>query len=256
VNSHEAKELLLLFRPAVDHDDPEFTEALTLAKSDPELAAWFQHHCAFQNAATSAFDDIPVPDGLKEQILSERKAHLALSSRRRALVAACSLAVIAIAGFFTFRTLVPPGPPRDYSFNNFHERMMSKIIRYPKMDLYTNDLQAIRQNLAQNGQTNLAFAPFTPSLEQTAGTGCASFDWQQKPVAMVCFNSGKKGATKSPDLFLFIADKSSVTNPPAGTPVIAHAHGMKNLISASWSSGNKVYVLGALGDEAFLKQYF
>lgn len=256
MNSQEAKEMLLLFRPAVDHDDPEFAEAVALAKSDPELAEWFQQHCAFQNAAASAFGDIRVPDGLKEQILSERKAHLTLSSRRRALVAVCSLGVIAVAGFFTFRTLVPPSPSRDYSFNNFHDGMMSKIIRYPKMDLYTNDLQAIRQNLAQNGQTNLALAPFTAPLEKTDGTGCASFEWQEKPVAMICFNSGKKGTSKSPDLFLFIADRSSITNPPAGMPVIAHAHGMKNLISASWSSGNKVYVLGALGDEAFLKQYF
>lgn len=245
--------MLLLFRPSVDHDDPEFAEALALTKSDPELAAWFQQHCAFQNAAASAFNNISVPDGLKEQILSERKAHLALSSRRRALVAVSSLAVIAVAGFFTFRTLVPPSPPRDYSFNNFHERMMAKIIRYPKMDLETNDLQAIRQNLSEHGQTNLVF---TTPLGKTPGTGCATFDWYDKPVAMICFNSGKNGKAKSPDLFLFIADKSSITNPPPGTPVIAHAHGLKNLISASWSSGNKVYVLGALGNEAFLKQYF
>ena len=253
MNSQEAKEILLLYRPGLDREDPEFAEALALAQADPEMAAWFQQHCAFQNAAASAFNDISVPDGLKEQILSERKAHPTLSSRRRALVAAGSLAVIALAGFFTFRTLVPPSTPRDYTFANFHDRMMATIIRYPKMDLETNDLQALRQNLSEHGQTNLVF---TPALNKTAGTGCATLDWYDKPVAMICFNSGRNGRPKSPDLFLFIADKSSVQNPPSGTPVIARAHGMKNLISASWSSGNKVYVLGALGDEAFLKEYF
>lgn len=253
MNSQEAKEILLLYRPAVDREEAEFAEALALARTDPELAAWFQQHCAFQNAAGVAFKQIPVPEGLKEQILSERKSHLTLSSRRGALVAACSLAVIAVASYFTYRTLVPASPPRDYSFNNFRDGMMSKVIRYPKMDLLTNDLQAIRQNLNEHGQNNLVF---TQPLNHTEGTGCATFDWNDKPVAMICFNSGKNGRPKSPDLFLFIADRKSIENPPPATPVIARAHGVKNLICGSWTSGDKVYVLGALGDEQFLKQYF
>lgn len=254
MNSQEAKDVLLLYRPGVDRDDPDFAEAIAHARQDPELSAWFQQHCAFQEAARSAFNNIPVPDGLKEQILSERKAHLTLSSRRRALVGAGALVVITLAGFITFRTAFPPSPPRDFSFANFHDQMMGKIIRYPKMDLLTNDLHAIRRELAKHGQpANLAF---TAPLDKVPGTGCASFDWHDKPVSMVCFNSGKNANPNKPDLFLFIADKSSVTIPPPETPVIAHNRTVKTLVSGSWTSGDKVYVLGALGDEQFLKQYF
>jgi len=253
VNSQEAKQILLLYRSAVDRDDPDFAEAMALAKVDPELDTWFQQHCVFQNAASSAFKEIPIPEGLKEQILSERKAHLTLTFRRRALVAGCAVFVIAFCSLFTFRTLFPPEPPLDYSFANFHTNMIGLIIRYPPtMDLLTNDLQALRQNLAEHGQSNLVF---TAALEKTAGTGCKALDWQDRTVAMVCLNSGKNGDPKKPDLFLFVVDKSAVKGPPLGpTPVVTQVR--RGIVSGSWTSGDKTYILAGLGDEDFLKPYF
>jgi hypothetical protein len=251
VTSHEAKQILLLYRPAVDREDSEFSEALALTKSDPELNAWFQQHCAFQNAANSAFSNIPVPVGLKEQILSERRAHLTLSSRRKILATASVMVILACAGIFAFRNL-QPGPVRDNSFASYHSNMIGKIIRYPTMDLETNDLQAIKQNLAKRGQSNLVF---TASLDKTAGTGCALLEWHDKPVSMICFNSGKNGNPKKPDLFLFIADKATIKDPPAASvPIVARVR--KGIVSGSWTSGDKIYVLAALGDEDFVKQYF
>jgi hypothetical protein len=247
VNSQEAKDILLLYRPAVDRHDPDFTEALALAQADPELSSWFQQHCAFQNAAASAFNSIPVPDGFKEQILSERRAHLTLSSRRKLLAAVSATVILACAGVFTFRSF-QSRPPLDNSFANFQSSMIGKVLRYPKMDLLTNDLQAIRQEL---GQANL---PFTAALDKTAGTGCAKLEWHDQHVSMVCFNSGKISPPTKPDLFLFVVDKSAVKNPPPAAPIIAHTK--RSLVSGSWTSGGRVYVLAALGDEDFLKQYF
>jgi len=136
-------------------------------KADAELNTWFQQHCAFQNAASSAFNDIPVPEGLKEQILSERKAHLTLTSRRRALVAACAVVVIAFCGVLSFRTIFPPKPSLDFSFGNFHTNMIGVIIRYPVMDITTNNVQAIRSYLAQHGQSNLVSTPAVDKIVQT-----------------------------------------------------------------------------------------
>jgi len=261
VNSLEAKQVLLLYRPAVDRDDPDFTEALALTKADPALNTWFQQHCAFQNAAGSAFNDIPVPEGLKEQILSERKAHLTLTSRRRALVAACAVVVIAFCGVLSFRTIFPPKPTLDYSFANFHTNMIGVIIRYPVMDITTNNVQAIRSYLAQHGQSNLVSTPAVDKIVQTvqtanvAGTGGKVLDWQDKPVAMICLNSGKNANPKKPDLFLFVVDKSAVTGPPLGpTPVFTQVR--RGIVSGSWTSGDKTYILAGLGDEDFLKPYF
>jgi hypothetical protein len=260
VNSHEAKQILLLYRPAVDRDDPDFAEAIALTKADPELDAWFQQHCAFQNAARSAFNNIPVPDGLKEQILSERKAHLTLTSRRRALVAACAVVVIAFCSLLTFRSIFPPKRTLDNTFANYHSFMIGQIIRYPHMDIVTNNLQAIRLDLANRGQSNLVFTPAVDkiaTMAKIAGTGGKALQWNDKPVAMVCLNSGKNGDPKKPDIFLFIVDKSAIKDPPSNTnttPLIAQTR--KSIVSGSWTSGNKTYILAGLGDEDFLKPYF
>jgi hypothetical protein len=257
VNSQEAKQILLLYRPAVDRDNPDFAEAIALAKTDPELDSWFQQHCAFQSAASSAFNNIPVPDALKEQILSECKAHLTLTSRRRALVAACALVVIAFCGFLTFRSIFPPRPTLDNTFANYHAYTIGQIIRYPQMDIETNNVQAIRAKLAEFGQSSLVFTPDVDKIVQRtniAGTGGKALDWQDKQVAMICLTSGKKGVPKSGDLFLFIVDKTAVKGPlPGPTPVITQDR--KNIVSSSWTSGEKTYILAGLGDEAFIKQF-
>jgi len=257
VNNHEAKQILLLYRPAVDRDDSDFAEALALAKVDAELDAWFQQHCAFQNAASSAFKTIPVPEGLKEQILSERKAHLTLTSRRRALIATCAVAVIALCGLLTFRSIFPPRPSLDHSFANFQTSMIGIFIRYPTMDIVTNNVRAIRLDLANRGQSNLVFTPSVDKIvgkANIAGTGGKALDWQDKPVAMICLNSGKKGAPKMGDLFLFVVDNSSINgSTPGTTPVVTLVR--RGIVSSSWSSGDKTYILAGLGDEDFLKQY-
>lgn len=257
MNSQEAKEILLLYRPAVDRDDPDFSEALAVTKADPELNNWFQQHCAFQSTASSAFNDIPVPEGLKEQILSERKAHLTLTAQRRALVAACAVVVIAFCGLITFRSIFPARPSLDYSFANFQTNMIGNIVRYPQMDIVTNNLQAIRTKLADRGRSNLVFTPTVDKIVGTAkigGTGGKAMEWQEKPVAMICLTSGKVGVPKSGDLFLFIVDTNAIKGPPTGTaPVVTQVR--KGIVSGSWTSGVKTYILAALGDETFLKRY-
>jgi hypothetical protein len=257
VNSQDAKQILLLYRPAVDHDDPDFAEALALTKADADLNTWFQQHCAFQNAAKAAFNDIPVPEGLKEQILSERKAHLTLASRRRTVVAACALVVIAFCGFLTFRKIWPPQPSLDYTFGNFHTNMIGVIVRYPKMDILTNNVLAIRSYLANQGQSNLVSTTDVAkiaAMPNIAGTGGKALDWQEKPVAMICLNSGKNADPKKPDLFLFVVNNSDIKGPPAATaPVVKQFS--KGIVSGSWTSGGKTYILAGLGDEDFLKPY-
>ena len=90
MNSRHAKEILVLYRPATaDREEPEVAAALALAERDPELGRWLQDHCETQAALRARFKQIPVPEGLKEQILSERRAHTTLPlPRRLALVAA------------------------------------------------------------------------------------------------------------------------------------------------------------------------
>src|SRR5438067_1633658 len=100
VDKKAAKEILNLYRPGRDDKfEGEFAEALEFAKNDPELSRWFQEHCALYQAVRAKFEGIPVPPGLREQILSEQPG--ATGMGRRATVAAiCVVAMLLAAGLW------------------------------------------------------------------------------------------------------------------------------------------------------------
>jgi len=70
----------------------------------------------------------------------------------------------------------------------------------------------------------------------------------------------QKRQSQKADLFLFVVDNRSLTGPsPGPTPVITQDRKgivSGSIVSGSWTSGNKTYILAGLGDEDFLKQYF
>jgi hypothetical protein len=252
MTNQEVREILMRYRPGqMDPDDDRVQEALELAARDPDLAAWFEQHCAMQKAIRACFQQIEVPEGLKEQILSERKAHFAKATRRRAAITVASILVIAAAIFVIIRPNFS-GPGSDDTFASFRARMAGDVQRlYPAMDLETNRLDVIRDYLAQNqGHAQVAVPP---ALYGVAPTGCAILNWHGKRVSMICFNSGKNSSASSPDLFLFVIQKSQIEAPPGAGA--AEFNQIKGMATASWSSGDKVYLLGGIGDEAFLKKF-
>jgi hypothetical protein len=240
--------MLLLYRPDTDKDDPEFTEALQQTRNDPELKGWFEQHCAMQKALFTSFDHISVPEGLKEQILSERKAHVGPNAARKATMLV--LAAVPILLLITF-LVIYSGPGRVADFPTYRQMMAGKVLRYPVMDLETSDLGKIRQYLAKHGgQTDYVLPA---ALEKTSGTGCKIFAWRGKKVSMVCFNSGRNPTPTKPDLFLFMVDRSAVQEPPSDNgPDLEMA---SQLATASWTNGQKTYLLAGAGDERFLREF-
>lgn len=249
----EAKRILALYRPwATDADDPEFSEALELTRQDQELGQWFKQHCAAQAALRSRLVKITPPPGLKEQILSERRAGLSLPFwRKPALVATALVIVIAVGvvGGWLTHTLRQSD---ELNFTAYRSRMVSTALRLYGMDLETNNLAVIQNYLAQHqGRTDYALPK---PLTQTTATGCGVLSWQGNPVTMICFHSGQPlpPGTKT-DLFLFVMDRKAAEHVPAGaSPVFTRVN---KLTTASWADGDVVYVLAGTGDEDFLRKF-
>jgi hypothetical protein len=251
VNSHEAKEVLLLYRPGTeDRDDPEIAAALDLARREPELAHWLEEHCKFQEAMRGRFNEIPVPEGLKEQILSERPVQPQRHFPRRAVLVSAVVAAVTLVGgvWFLRRPL-----PEDNNFSSLQKWTPSLVLRgYPDMDLSTSDLAQIRSRLAKDGLADYKLPK--PLQQQTTATGCKVLAWHEQKLSMICFNSGRNARPGQPDLYLFIIDQAAVRQAPAtASPTFTQL--TRHFTTASWSLGGKTYVLGANGDEAFLKKY-
>lgn len=183
----EAQKHLLRYRPGTsDATDPEIAEALAFATQDTELAQWLEKHCEQQDILRSKIRRMPVPAGLKEQILSERPAAARnIFMQRNVLVASAFAMVLAIALalFFTNRA------GNDDGFANYRRRMVSTALRGYGMDLESGDPAKIRLFLAQNKVMENYELP--DRLRKAAASGCAIEHWQGANVAMICFRTGK-----------------------------------------------------------------
>jgi hypothetical protein len=248
----EARETLRLYRPwTADAAEPEIAEALALARQDAELSRWLDQHCAQQEILRAKIRQIPVPAGLKEQIISERRVFTQRRFVRRAIaLAAASVGVILIDWWAAVLWQLPPN---DDTFSNYCSRMVSAALRGYSMDFESSDAKQIRNYLAQQKAAENYELP--AGLQKAAATGCAIKYWQGAKVAMLCFRTGQPlpPGGKS-DLWLFVVDRASVKGAPAAaSPQFARVN---KLMTATWTQGNKLYLLGAAGDEPMLRGWF
>ena len=254
MTQQKAKEILSVYRPgSADANDDAFAEALALARQDGELARWFDEHCAIHRALQTRFRQIAVPDGLKEQIISEHQARAVIVWwRQPTLMAAAAAFALLVAIASMWRNSIPDESTPE-NFATYRTRMVKAVLREYTMTLETSDLNKIRADLAKREAPTDYVLP--DPLAKTAAVGCGVLNWQDKHVSMICFLTGKPLAPgEKSDLFLFVVDRSALPDAPAGsTPQIAR---VSKLVTASWSEGDKTYVLAAPSDESSIRKYF
>jgi len=251
VNRDEAKDILLLYRHhTVDEQETPVIKALALAKSDPELARWLEIHCAREFVLREKFRQIPVPAGLKEQIISEQAASRRMVSRRRniaLLSAAVVMVVFALLAFWFDRR----GHDDDL-LAVYQNQMAGFALRGYAMDLLTNDPVQIRAFLKDNHAP--ADYDLPRPLQQVAQSGCAVEHWQSGNVSMICFRTGKPLAPGAQsDLWLFVVARDSVKDAPE--EILPHYSKVNRLSTATWSQGGKLYFLGTEGNEQDVKKF-
>lgn len=250
MNHDEAKDILLLYRHGTaDAEDPQIAEALALAERDPELKNWLVIHCARQFVLRDKFRQIAAPAGLKEQIISEQAALEKMTCRRQnfALAAMAGLLLLVASAAFWFSQR-----DHDDTLAIYQNRMVGVALRGYAMDLLTNHPEPIRAYLAQNHAPADFVLP--AALQKTALAGCAVEGWQGAKVSMICFRTGRPLAPGGQsDLWLFVVDRASVRGSSAeSAPQFSKVN---RLITATWTQGDKLYLLGTEGDEQTLKKY-
>jgi hypothetical protein len=241
MTSAEAKRILIAHRPGRDRQDAAVTEALELARHDPELQQWWKQQQAFHATMAGGFAQAPVPSHLREHIRARAKV-VPFPFWQRPVVWAAAAAVVLLLGL----AAIFWKPAGNGSFETFRSRMVRNVLRQYRMDMETNDMASIREFHATNNAPADYTLPQGVATLQPTGAGLLS--WQGSRVSMVCLDSKTHGT-----LFLFVTEKSNVTHPPGGSPEYAQ---INKLMTASWTEGKKVYVLAVEGGDEVLKKYF
>jgi hypothetical protein len=241
MNQSDARKILAAYRPGHEPRDPEVAEALRLARTDPELQQWLERQIAFHRSMRENLRHIRVPDHLRHRILAQAQpVELSFWTRRQAVLAIAA-AVVALLGLALFWR----NASSRESFDTFRSRMVRTVLRQYSMAIETNDLARIRQYLGtQHAPSDFALRS---GLAQLPVSGAGVLSWKQERVAMVCLNGGPRQGT----LFLFVVDRAALERPPGSVPELAP---VSKLMTASWTEGNRTYVLAGQGNREILRK--
>ena len=246
MKTEEAKKILLLYRPGTrDAEDPQIAAALEVARKDLELSSWLDQHIERQQQLRQCFRSLPIPPGLKEQIISEgvtRKAE-PRSDLKKVLAL---VTVILVFGVIAVSQLWHRSP-KDDPLKLFRNHLTSMALHGYGMDLLTNSPVAIRDFLAEKQCPADYVVP--SRLEPVAVVGCAVEVWQNEKVSMICFRTGKpRPLGQESDLWLFVAKRTSVGNAPQPGEQKILSDGQA--VSIVWTKGDAVYMLATPGEDA------
>jgi hypothetical protein len=233
----QAKEILALYRPNIDDaSEPDVAQALESVKADPELARWFEEHCALYSVTRQKFQAIAVPAELPGWILAGRRQRPQWWRAKVVWAAAAVLIGLLLV------VLSQQSSPKN-TFAAYRSRMVRTAMSNYGMPFMTNDLSAIRSYLATNHAHGDYVLP--PALAKLPGQGCVILPWHERTVSLICLDGGA-----SRDIFLFVINRNDLSDPPRSRELAK----IGNLATASWSDVDKTYILATKGNEEFLKK--
>jgi hypothetical protein len=250
----DAKKILALYRPGVTDDaDPQTAAALDLAQRDPELAAWFEQQRAVFDAIRGKLKAIPVPQGLRRQILARHAAEARepesriIPLRNRWLLVSAAAALLLLTAIIWTQF----GSNSRYAFDNYRDRMGRMVQRGYFMQMFGTNQADIRAFFASKGASVDYVLP--ANLNNLPGEGGVVLDWHKKQVCLLCLNGATKPGVPN-DLYLFMASRSAIPDAPAPGQR-PQFKPVNRLMTVTWTVGDRVFLLAGKGDEATLQKY-
>jgi anti-sigma factor RsiW len=257
MNREEAKLILQSYRPGgQDAGDPQFAEALALAKQDAGLAAWFAQQQKFDAQVSREIKSLPMPFDLRAKILArenlprQKIVELPAPAWWRGLfsfnspaswVMAAAILILCCLAVFLKQT------EGSAVFADYSAQMVSAAMNDTNHVAVENkDMKQIVNWLAEHHGENKFVLPV--ALNGDSGLmGCRVLDWHGQKVSMLCYGLSGMGHV---DLFVAKANVFSDA-PPEDKPQFASSGGMP---TASWSHEGEVYLMVGHGDVTDLEK--
>jgi len=232
MNREEARFILQAYRPDTeDTHDPQFAEALALARQDPVLARWSANEQAMDAAFAAKLRARPIPADLKPELLLARSTIARRAGWRRPLwlAAAASILLLLALGGWRLRSVRSEVQLGDYRL----AMTRAALDKTEHVEAYGMDASELKQWLTEHrGHPDFVLPP---KLAEHDVLGCKIVEWRGHRVTLLClkFDGGHV------DIFVAaVADMPDFKLGP--TPQYAVVGG---LTTATWQHEGKVYHL-------------
>lgn len=224
-------------------------QAREMARTDPALAAWLEKRTAFDESVARAFEDAPVPAGLRADILRAAQAQPLRAGRRKHPVAWITSTLIAAAACLAFGwTLFWPGNSAMAAWESESLHAVAKMeYGMMRLDEKAESFEAVRQLL--NAKDCPCPHAVPAAVAQLRTFGCKQLRVDGRQATLICFE-----LQRGREAHLVILDNTGLCGCPGqGTPCFKSS---KNWRYASWSHGGQAFLLATTADEAALKGLF
>jgi hypothetical protein len=227
------REILQAYRPdSGDEQDPVFTEALQMARRQPDLARELAALAAFDARARAALQAVAPPTDLRARILAAHTARRFTPSVWLALAAGLALAIGAF--FWLPRPAFPSAPLTTAEFTrNALGVIANGGWEFGQASSQPADLQPW---LAAHGAPHHFQIP--KGLQGIRSLGCQRFSFQGTTATLICFTLDQDHT-----VHLFVVDAKGLRDaPPAGAPSTAQSG---NVATIAWSQNGQTFLLVA-----------
>jgi hypothetical protein len=242
MNREEAQFILGAYRPnSEDAHDPQFREALDLARRDPVLARWFAEEQALDQAFSAKIRGRAVPADLKTQLLLARTTARRASWWRRPVwlaAAACFAVLLVVVG--SLRS--PRAAPADFTaYCSAMAAAASDMSEHA--DVWGLDSDGYRKWLAEHrGAADFSLPAALAGKDIAA---CKIVGWQGRQVTMLCLKFGGEHL----DVFVVNAAELPGVSLGAAAEFFVTAEGTM----AAWRRDEKIYLLAGTMAKADLQ---
>lgn len=247
MDNREAKFILSAYRPGgQDANDPRFAEALEQARLDPILDRWFRESIAFDAAVAEKLRALAAPPDLRENILAgvkvSRPARWFNPLRKWAIAAALLMA--AVVGSLVLREAARP------HLADWQTQAIGVISSLVGMEQrFDAESRNPVELVAWLHSSHAPAAPKLPlNLEKLESLGCKTFSWNGAPVSVICFMRPDGG------LIHLVTTHAS---PRSDRTLKREAKFIQQdeWATATWSEGDRVYMLALEGSRDQLRAY-
>ncbi len=234
MNNNEAKFILSAYRAdGSDAADATFSSALAQAKSDPELARWFELEQRFDRALCAKLGEVAPPPGLREAILAGARVSGSAPAttvqpwwRQPAWLAAAA----SVALFFAVGIAFWPARAAAGDFTAFLLNDAKHSETHGGEGGHNDALQAQLMDPGTRLGGNVAL-----DFQTLRNSGCRTISFQGRDVLEVCFK--RNGVW----FHCYVVRKEDFPSLAEGTAPVITDHGKAYL--ARWSDHEHVYVV-------------